>query len=140
MGASGWGYREKFQDDIATTFAALQAVTFDGSEYNEHCATLEDLWADEEFMETIGTHSILDIYRLVAPETPRDRLYYNNMRPLTDDELMAAFECPRPTLATFQEAEDAGRLPFDGRWNGCCAVIYKGGKPDEVAFWGYSGD
>jgi len=55
------------------------------------------------------------------------------------NELMAAFECPRLTLATFREAEDADRLPDDGRWNGCCVVIHKNGQPDEIAFWGYSG-
>jgi hypothetical protein len=141
MGASHWSYREKFRGDIASTLAALQAELFEGSEYDEHCDSLENLWADEEFMGTEGTHSVLDIYRLVAPDAPRQRFgYFNNMRPLTEAEMLAAFDCPRPTLATFEEAREAGRLPDDGRWNGCCAVIYKHGQPDEVAFWGYSGD
>ena len=141
MGASGWGYLEGFRGDIASTLAALQSRVFEGSEYHEQCDTLEELWADEEFMSATGTHSILDIYRLVAPDTPRIPFrYYNNMRPLTEAELMAAFQCPRPTLRTFREAEDAGDLPDDGRWNGCCVVIYKDGQPDQVAFWGSSGD
>ncbi|NUP47871.1 MAG: hypothetical protein HOW97_11250 [Catenulispora sp.] len=141
MGASSWSYREKYRGDIASTLEALRSEVFEQSPYRADGDTLEDVWGDEEFMGTIGTHSILDIYRLVAPETPRGCLcYHNNMRPLTEDELMAAFECPRPTLATFREAEEAGRLPHDGRWNGCCVVIYKNGQPDEVAFWGISGD
>ncbi|MBS2549966.1 hypothetical protein KGQ19_24180 [Catenulispora sp. NL8] len=121
MGASSWSYREKYRGDIASTLDALQAEVFKRSGFSRYSKTLADLWADEEFMTDEGTHSILDVYRLLARDKPgEEHPHANNMRPLTDDELTAAFDCLRPTLATFQEAEEADRLPFDAKWNGCC--------------------
>ncbi|MGW0942376.1 hypothetical protein ACWD4O_07405 [Streptomyces sp. NPDC002623] len=71
MGASGWDYVTRFDGDVEAALANLHASVFqeeygDGASYR----SLEDLYADEEFMGAEGTHSILDIDRVVATDDP----------------------------------------------------------------------
>jgi len=47
-----------------------------------------------------------------------------------------AFGSDRPTRADF----DGVDVEYAPRWSGHCTVLYMDGIPDEIAFWGLSGD
>lgn len=85
MGASGWGYVTPYRGSLEATLEALHDEAFeelygDGDEYGSR----EELYADEEFMGEEGTHSILDVQRLVeTTEPPQQReTDYFTLRPL----------------------------------------------------------
>lgn len=144
MGASGWDYVTKYQGDLASTLSALQAELFNGGEtyFREELAdrdlpqprTLEELWSEpyDEFMGENGTHSILDITTM------------DEITPLTSQETKQAFGTERPTRADWDRiAGDQARGVWDlvgERWSGRCVVLFIDEGPDEVAFWGMSGD
>ena len=67
MGASGWDYVTRYDGDVEAALEALRARVFqeeygDGSSYR----SIEDLYEDEEFMGTEGTHTVLDIDTVVV--------------------------------------------------------------------------
>jgi hypothetical protein len=163
MGASSWSHVAPYEGDVAATLAALHQQVFhdaygDGSGY----ANLDELWQDEEFMGECGTHTILDVYRLVDSTDPpywRSGHDYNTMRPLAADRIRHWFGTDRPTRAryeslrsaqekTFREAQGAAFLnrpkmlddECQMRWTGVYIVLYSGDQPSDIAFWGYSGD
>ncbi|ROQ95482.1 hypothetical protein EDE04_1928 [Streptomyces sp. 2132.2] len=66
MGAGGWDYVTEYEGSVEASFAALQGRVFqrkyaDGRRYT----SLAELRADEQFLYEEGTHSILDIERVV---------------------------------------------------------------------------
>ncbi|MFI2373089.1 hypothetical protein [Streptomyces sp. NPDC018833] len=119
MGASGWEYVTPYEGSAEASLAALHAQVFqefygDDDTYR----SLEDLWADEEFMGEEGTHSILDIQRVVhssAAPSPRDVEDYGTLRPLAHDRIVHHFGTDRPTPGRFEEvlaqAYAANRIP-----------------------------
>lgn len=143
MGASGWDYVTEYRGDLASSLAALHLAAFNGGEtyFREELdawglpqpATLAELWSEPyyEFLGSNGTHSILD--------TEMEMI-----SPLTATELAKTFGTEQPTRADWdrvagQHATGVGHL-LDDRWTGRCAVLYRDGAPDAVAFWGVSGD
>jgi hypothetical protein len=66
-------------------------------------ATVEELWADEYVRES-GTHSILDVDRVVSPD---DADAPGTVRPLTEAERLRCFGTAAPTRADF----DRGSAP-----------------------------
>ncbi|MGV9920505.1 hypothetical protein ACWDUK_25380 [Streptomyces cellulosae] len=120
---------------------------------------LDDLWADEEFMGEEGTHSILDIQRVVhstAAPTPLDVEDYGTLRPLTPERVLHHFGTSRPTPVRFagllDHARTANRLPPDPeatlldecrmRWTGVYVLLYADDRaePTHLGIFGYSGD
>jgi len=97
-------------------------------------ATLDELWGEPygEFMGNNGTHSILDIPTM------------EDIAPLSNDEVVETFKTDRPTRADWDR--EAGQFArgvahlLGERWTGRCVLLFKNGEPDEVAFWGFSGD
>ncbi|MFF4994493.1 hypothetical protein [Streptomyces sp. NPDC000656] len=92
MGASGWDYVAGYDGDVEAALATLQAGVFQ-EEYGDDARyrILEDLYGDEEFMGTEGTHTILDIDRVVATDAPPTRFDpadYGTLRPLALDRVM----------------------------------------------------
>jgi len=151
LGASGWQYvveaPEGWPVDLATALARLRAqVLADGDFFwdgtsEQHIgprpaslAELEALRETEEFWE-IGTHSILDLDRVIgSDEPPREAA----VRPLTLPEAVQLFGTTTPSPAQFASTDVFETV--DERWTGRCQVLYDGGRPVEVAFWGFSGD
>jgi hypothetical protein len=89
VGASGWDYYVAYQPDLQTALNELRQRVFDSGDYwwavpyefGKSAADFPDrprieaeLWADESVQES-GTHSILDMSRLVAEGDwwPRER-------------------------------------------------------------------
>ncbi|SEN41280.1 hypothetical protein [Actinacidiphila rubida] len=160
MGASGWGYVAPYRGNVEATLEALHDEVFqdlygDGDEY----ASLEKLYADEEFMGEEGTHSILDVQRVLETTEPpqqRDWADYFTIRPLPNARLVHHFGTECPTVRQYDEAMTRAheamrtRSPVDEdttllgehrmRWTGVYVVLYTDGQPTHVGFFGSSGD
>lgn len=157
MGASGWDYVTSFDGSVERALENLHAQVFQ-EEYGDDDTyeTLEDLYADEEFMQE-GAHSILDIERVVHTTNPPS-LYraedIGTLRPLAPDRTAHHFGTDRPTPEQFQarlaEAYEAmgGRTRSEEtlidecrtRWTGLYVVLYTGDEPTHLGIFGYSGD
>jgi hypothetical protein len=159
MGASGCAYVTRYQGDLASSLSALHRELFDGGEtyFREALGawglpqpgTLQELWSEQyyEFLGENGTHSILDL-----PTMAR-------ITPLTSHEAQQTFGTERPTRADWNRvADNNADADADGdggggasgvsavsdlvgeMWSGRCVVLFADDVPDEVAFWGASGD
>jgi hypothetical protein len=145
LGASGWSYVVAYEGDPAAALAALRARAFaDGDFFWDEddsrgpepttLAELDALRESEEFWE-VGAHSILDMDRIIASnEADHD----GTVRQLPESEVRQLFGTPTPTREQFQQVED--RIPDIRSWSGRYQLLYRDGKPIEIAFWGFSGD
>ncbi|MGW2522271.1 hypothetical protein ACWC09_35730 [Streptomyces sp. NPDC001617] len=158
MGASGWEYVTPYKNTVEESLEALHAQTFqelygDGDTYED----LEELWQDEEFMTEEGTHSILDIQRVVHTDgTPSAHNIqdYGTLRPLALERVIHHFGTDRPRSGQFEEvlaqAYAAIGSPSDHtdtlldecrmRWTGVYVVLYTGDESTHLGIFGYSGD
>lgn len=145
MGASGWTYFTPYQADIAAALRAAQTRAIEERDYDwfradegqPHPSTAEEIWQCEEFWE-VGTHSILDVTRVVSPD---DVHTAGGMRPIPEHEIQHLFGTRRPERVDFDRRSDRGALDFEEpRWGGCCVTLYADGRPSEIAFWGITGD
>jgi hypothetical protein len=151
VGASEWWYVVPYQDDLGAALEALRRRVFADGDFVSPTdfglpepETVDDLAYQEiyeEFMGANGTHSIIDIAHGV-PHPGGGFRGDGTIRPLTDEESRRVFGSARPSRADFDEADR--RLLQDlvtgGRWTGRAVVLWAGDNPDEIAFWGYSGD
>ncbi|MER7106893.1 hypothetical protein [Streptomyces sp. NPDC000229] len=157
MGASGWDYVTPYDGDVEAALEALQARVFqeeygDGSQYR----SLEDLYEDEEFMGTEGTHTILDIDQVVAMDDPpmRSRAAdYGTLRPLALSRVVHHFGTDRPTVeqykklvaaakeaASHEEHERSLLGECQMRWTGYYVVLCSDDTPTHLGIFGFSGD
>lgn len=147
MGASGWGYIIPLADPRAA-FDAARRQTLAGGEFYPYWEDADDLGGQpagveeldavkeqEEFWE-IGTHSILDMDRLMGPS---DEDHDGTVRRLPDDLAIATFGTATPTLDQFIAVQRTD-LPVRRRWSGFFIPIVHDGQATHVAFWGFSGD
>jgi hypothetical protein len=110
-------------------------------------ATIEGIWASEH-MKDSGTHSILDVSRVVAtteePSWDNWREDFGTVRPLAEDRVLRHFGTERPTRAQFEALTGPGHAEFicevQMRWTGLYVLLYEGDAPTEVGIWGFSGD
>ncbi|MEU9466470.1 hypothetical protein AB0D78_07390 [Streptomyces avermitilis] len=158
MGASGWEYVTAYEGSVEESLEALHAQVFeelygDDDDYQ----SLEELWEDEEFMGEQGTHSILDIDRVVpttaAPSEYSDK-DYGTLRPLRRERLVHHFGTDRPSPGRFQELLEQAEAALTGpssseetlldecrmRWTGVYVVLYTDEKPTHLGIFGCSGD
>jgi hypothetical protein len=152
MGASSWRYSVPFQTDLDSALHGLkEQVLADGNYYwpleGDQCPfpdlrsprprTLQELDAlltDNEWLGSQGTHSILDMARVVDPgEDPEPR----TVEPVSADEVE---ELTGRDLLTREDVHMIEHLA-DERWFGRCIVLHDDqGDPIEIYFWGFSGD
>jgi hypothetical protein len=160
MGASGWDYRAPYAGSVEATLVAVQEQVLASGDYIWPWDDLdpEDLDEDElvprpsslagvaaakeieEFWGE-GTHSILDIDRVIASDDGEIGAVF----PLSPAELSQVFGTQQPSAADFDRVYQPGPGGvlgdlLDERWTGRTLVIYKDGSPAEVYFWGFSGD
>jgi hypothetical protein len=160
MGASGWNYVAPYQGSVEATLEALHDRVFherygDGEEYGSRA----ELYADEDFMGEEGTHSILDVRRVVKttdyPRRGRAADYFT-VRPLTTARLVHHFGTDRPSVQDYEGAmarayealsarnrmeENATLLVEDRmRWTGVYVLLHTEGRTTHVGFFGSSGD
>ncbi|AZP21813.1 hypothetical protein ACIGMX_01530 [Streptomyces aquilus] len=158
MGASGWDYVTPFKGTVEESLKALHAQVFQ-EEYGDDdtYGSIEELWEDEEFMGEEGTHTILDIDRVVhttAAPSDRDAQDYGTLRPLAPDRVRHHFGTEHPTPAQFRAAltrdyaalgqgpGPAGTLLDECRmrWTGLYVVLHTGAEPTHLGIFGFSGD
>ncbi|MGW5419953.1 hypothetical protein [Streptomyces sp. NPDC003943] len=149
MGASGWDYSVPYQEDLVGAFQALRRKVFEERDYywgpgaevdwlpaGERLPwpeTEEELW-EHELVQEEGTHSILDIFKVIGPDEEPD---HGTVKQVTEEEALSVLGRRRLTRA------DVPRFgEFDQwRWYGRCAVLHDDhGRPEEIYFWGFSGD
>lgn len=157
MGASGWEYVTAYKNSAEESLEALHRQVFHDYGDDDTYRSLDELWEDEEFMGEEGTHSILDIQRVVhttAAPSQHNHEDYGTLRPLVRDRIVHHFGTDRPTPGRFEEllalAREADRLPPDPeetlldecrmRWTGVYVVLYTDDKPTHLGIFGYSGD
>ncbi|MEV5611097.1 hypothetical protein [Streptomyces sp. NPDC052225] len=138
MGASGWDYYVPYLEDVGAALDDLKRQVFDARDYLwyediPHPATIEELWDDESVQET-GTHSILDMDRVLRPgEDPE----ITTVRPVSAEEARRA---TGTDVLTREHVEAIEPLATE-RWYGRVAVLHDAaGRPSELYFWGFSGD
>lgn len=158
MGASGWEYVTPYKGTVEESLVVLHAQVFqelygDDETYRD----LEELWQDQEFMGAEGTHSILDIDRVVhttAAPSSHNAEDYGTLRPLAHERIVHHFGTDRPTPGQFEEllaqAHAAIRFPPDCaetlldecrmRWTGVYVVLYTGDELTHLGIFGFSGD
>lgn len=168
MGASGWAYFVPYQADVAAALQTLRADIFHRgdvvNEVNERLKLYrngdydpyttaprfrfdtDDLerWLSSPQPETIedlikilgdtGTHSVLDIDGVA--ETPGWRM----MAPLSEEELVSLFGTTQPSRAQIETLDRWRLYATRRRWQGGYIVAYTSGEPNELFFFGYSGD
>ncbi|MFE1957540.1 hypothetical protein [Streptomyces sp. NPDC059479] len=128
-----------YQEDLETAFVELRRKVFEERDYywvhkgDPWPESFEELWADEIVQEA-GTHSILDIFRIIGPDDDPDD---NTLEPVTEDEALRVLGTAKLTRAHVPEFEAFAYA----RWQGRCAVLHDElGEPREIYFWGASGD
>ncbi|MBB4960922.1 hypothetical protein [Micromonospora polyrhachis] len=147
MGASGWSYFVTYRPDVQEALDDLRARVFaDGdywwvrgeigtpaSDYPNRPQTLDELY-DDEWVRESGTHSILDMFHVVAEGEEPD---YGTVQPVTAEE---AQRCAGTEVLTREHVKAIDGLA-ERRWFGRCAVLHDiTGQPEEIYFWGWSGD
>ncbi|MFI2367043.1 hypothetical protein [Streptomyces sp. NPDC018833] len=147
MGASEWDYYVPYQEDLGGALEELRRKVFEAGDYywvngagwrpeedrEPRPQTLEELWEDELVQET-GTHSILDVFRILGPDDTRD---YGTVEPVTAEEARTLLGTDKPTRAHVKDFDIFPR----SRWVGRCAVLHDDqSQPQEIYFWGHSGD
>ncbi|GIE86427.1 hypothetical protein [Actinoplanes regularis] len=148
MGASGWSYYVAYQPDLGQALDDLRKKVFDEGDYwwaepyefgksamdfPNRPRMEKDLWASEAVKES-GTHSILDVRRVLQPGEKPD---YGTVEPVSEQE---ARECAGVTKLTRAHVTAIDNL-VEHRWSGRCAVLHDdAGNPSELYFWGWSGD
>ncbi|MGW4380121.1 hypothetical protein [Kitasatospora sp. NPDC004531] len=145
MGASGWDYLTTYRGTPQRTLNALHEEEFNGAGWigASGYESIEELWADEEFMGTEGTHSILDIPKAVlTSEAPSGYDGLGTIRPLPHERLMHHFGTDRPSVEQYRRAMEGRELreEADRRWTGRFVVLYTDGEASHFGVFGFSGD
>ncbi|MFF7214614.1 hypothetical protein ACFZAU_29425 [Streptomyces sp. NPDC008238] len=161
MGATGWDYVTSYRGSIEATLEALHEQVFqelyaDDEQYSDRAA----LYADESVEES-GTHSILDVRRIVGTPTGPGRgdWDYCTLRPLRSERLVHHFGTAEPTPQQFEDAMARAKAPSSPRprrsrgaegltlldeqelrWTGHYVLLHSHGEPTHVGFFGISGD
>jgi DDE superfamily endonuclease len=164
MGSSYWSYVAPYTGDAATSLRALQERLirdrdywhwegYPGTELQPWPETVEELWDNEDYWYS-GSHSILDIQRVVDTTRPPSDSHHNDdystVRPLSRDRLRRLFGTEKPTPAQFEAPTTDRQHPdYDAfwfeervRWTGHYVLLYadREDTPAEIGFWGDSGD
>lgn len=154
MGASAWEYVVPYQPDLGAALDALRRQVFATGDYVKpgsysdvfhlpEPSSVDDLTEQEqywEFMGISGTHTIIDVLHVVPADFIGDE--FATIRPLLEAECAELFGAPKPSRADYTPLAGSQRLYeyVTGRWTGRAAVLWDGGTPAEIVFWGYSGD
>ncbi|PJN29910.1 hypothetical protein [Kitasatospora sp. CB02891] len=144
MGASEWHYLTPYLGSPQRSLDALHRAEFAAHWAGQEYDTLEELWADEEFMDEQGTHSILDVpYAVEDSSEPLGFEDVGSVRPLPAQSLLDYFGTERPTVEQFTRVlADSPylRTEVDLRWTGKYVVLHTDGEPTHFGVFGFSGD
>ena len=132
MGAEPWQYFVPYEQDTQAALEKLKVRDFRAGRFRfseEHPATIDEA---REIADADGTGSILDI------DGVGDEPDFGVVVPLASEHLVELYGTDQPThdmveanLDFYEDIE---------RGQGIYIVVYKGGKPAEIFFAGYSYD
>jgi hypothetical protein len=139
MGASAWSYYVPYQEDINQALQDLRQEVFRSGQYYRPQPGAPPPATIEELLESnaeSGTHSILDVM-MAAPQPD-----YGAVSPLLRNELVQHFGTEQPTREMLEKSFPAiyEVTAQRGPWAGTYIIVYDGGKPAEIFFFGQSGD
>ncbi|MFB7944423.1 hypothetical protein ACFC6L_05835 [Kitasatospora phosalacinea] len=141
MGASYWDYLTPYRGTPQRTLDALRQEVFASGRWigAGGYETLDELWADDEFMTDEGTHSVLDVIKAVPDPGLR---VPGTVHPLRPARLVHHFGTDRPTVAQYVRAAEDRSLQqeLDVRGAGVYILLHTDGEPTHVGFFGVSGD
>ena len=147
MGAEPYFYFVKYNPDIDEALQELREREFKAGRYHpvlshlsfpigpdspspgaQHASIFDAL----EATDADGTRSILDLDHV------SDEVEFCAVTPLPPEELERLFRTEQPTHEMVEQSDEL----FEGieRGQGIYIIIYKGGRPDEIFFAGYSFD
>ncbi|GGS63131.1 hypothetical protein GCM10010221_71830 [Streptomyces parvus] len=144
MGASSWlHFTPVLQSEQAALDCLREAVFARDAEYYREeeveslAALMESGWLEED-----PAHSVLDVERIVRCEP--DMEGPGDVRVVEGPEVVELFGTAKPSRDIAQQAVKRagdGWFPPFGRGSGCCTIVYGGdGRPEELCFWGTTGD
>ncbi|GGN96246.1 hypothetical protein GCM10011579_097490 [Streptomyces albiflavescens] len=144
MGASRWIY---FTDEGGNAQAALDQLrerVFQQSWRHQEPAldTLADLMESGILEEEGGTHSVIDVDRVIETDDVDDE-EDGTVRMVVPHEVLEYFGEEKPTRDLIERVykTSASDLPPMFRGSGCCAPVYDPqGNQVEWVFWGMTGD
>jgi hypothetical protein len=170
VAASGWDYYMPYQEDRYAAFVTLRQLVFEAGEFfwavsgktasddPDRPATEDELWAVEA-VRLQGTHSILDMYKVLADDEAPNYGYlpysydtfeeymalvkehgnpeYGVIVPVGEAEAYATAGDTKLTRDHIEAILPLAKYPGIGR----LAVLHdENGRPVELYFWGFSGD
>jgi hypothetical protein len=148
VGASGWDYLVPFKDSAAATLRQVRADVFASGDYywpredQPKPATEAELWADEDVRESM-THSILDVFE-IGEGDPAGRKAFGRTFAVTDDECKRMLGTAQPTADDLRRLEPDPLTALDplltDRGVGRHLTVYAAGVPDQIFFFGATGD
>ena len=132
MGAEPWQYFVPYEQDTQAALEKLKEREFRAGRFRyseEHPTTIEEA---REIADADGTGSILDI------DGVGDEPDFGVVVPLSAENLVELYGTAQPT----HEMIEANLDFYEDieRGQGIYIVVYKGGKPAEIFFAGYSYD
>ena len=132
MGAEPWQYFVPYEQDTQAALEKLKEREFRAGRFRfseEHPTTIEEA---REIADADGTGSILDIDQV------GDEPDFGVVVPLSAEYLVELYGTAQPT----HEMIEANLDFYEDieRGQGIYIVVYKGGKPAEIFFAGYSYD
>ena len=139
MGASYWEYWVSYDDDVNAALQALRQAVFERGEYSRsgrgRVATIDELI---ERNAEDGTHSIIDMESVTKDWRP----YEADVSPVSDDDLQRLFGTPSPTRPQVEASKSDVMGVVEARpgWTGSYIVTFEDGRPDQLFFFGISGD
>ncbi|MFJ6931088.1 hypothetical protein ACIQUP_27770 [Streptomyces nigra] len=140
MGGNAWTHTGPYQRDLAAAFRQEQEDELARDNHGFEGRSVVELWRDPDWHEYIftgGTGSVLDFPLMIEAADTDDGPF---MRPLTDEEVRAWAPHGRPTYEEWDAALDSEQLDFPGRAQGNCTVLYRDGRPAQIAYWGVTAD
>ncbi|MEW2357709.1 hypothetical protein [Spirillospora sp. NPDC029432] len=150
MGGSNWDYVVPYQPDIDAALAMAHEYAFSQGDYfwpfdsksrfsagpeRPRPGSIRELWEDPVVQELL-THSVLDLFTVAGPAEEPEIL---QAAPLSSAATLELFGTERPSRADYDRARD--RL-----WNeirngyGHYVTLYHDGTPEQIAFFGVTGD
>ncbi|MFF7812268.1 hypothetical protein ACFZCF_10135 [Streptomyces sp. NPDC007945] len=140
MGGDCWWQTGPYEADLAVAFRRAQEDELAEDDRGFPGRTIDELWRSGDWAEYIftgGTATVLDQVRTADATEPETGPY---MRPLTEEEVRAWCPHGKPTAAEWTAALGADLDLYPSRGLGRCTVLYEGGEPTRIGYWGVTAD
>jgi hypothetical protein len=156
MGGCSWNYFVLYEVDVSAALQKLRSHIFRTGQYTRSVLSAEDIAEEPELAqedpnrepETIdklleqeaedGTNSILDITHL------SDQPEFAAATPVSRESLREIFGTDQPTHEMVESKRGYPELLHHSlvveKWQGAYFTVYRDDKPDEIFFFGCSGD